>query len=353
MRRGRGVVAVGVSAAVLATTGVVAAARLSDAPAAAAPSTATTVATAKVTRQDLSVRTDVDGILGYAGSRSVLNQLAGTVTHLPAEGSVVERGQSLYSVDNQPVLLFYGDVPAWRAMSQGSEGPDVAQLEANLVALGFASESELSVDDNFTAATTAAVKRWQKATGLDQTGTVELGRVVFLSDATRVATVKTERGAPAAPGAPVFTGTSTARVVQVDLDAAKQSLAHVGDKVDIKLPSSATTTGTIASIGSAAQTRGQGESAKQVVVVTVSLDDPGATGTLDQAPVRVGITSDSRTGVLTVPVNALLALAEGGYGVRAATGELIPVKTGLFARSRVEVSGDGLHEGMDVEVPAT
>lgn len=145
-------------------------------------------------------------------------------------------------------------------------------------------------------------------------------------------------------------------MVEVDLDAAKQSLVKVGDTVEVKLPGGRTTTGVIASVGGAARTKGEGEKAKQVIAVTVTLDDPGATGSLDQAPVRVGVTTDSRKGVLAVPVNALLALAEGGYGVRVVdgspSGRIVAVRTGLFARGLVEVSGDGLQEGMAVEVPA-
>ena len=315
-------------------------------------------ATATMTRQDLVSRTDVDGTLGYSGALSVVGQLQGTVTALPAVGTVIERGQSLYSVENRPVLLLYGDLPAWRRMATGmSDGPDVRQLEENLVALGHATEAELTVDDAFTSATAAAVRRWQKALGVDETGAIELGQVVFLPGAIRVSELKAEKGGAVGPGAPVLAATTTTRVVQVDLDAAKQSLAKVGDKVEVKLPGGRTTTGVVASVGSVAQTKGQGESAKQVIAVTVTLDDPSATGTLDQAPVRVGITSDSRKGVLAVPVNALLALAEGGYGVRVVdgspSGRIVPVTTGLFARGLVEVSGDGLEEGMSVEVPAS
>ena len=314
--------------------------------------------TATVTRQDLAARTDVDGTLGYSGQLPVVGQLQGTVTALPAVGTVIERGQSLYSVENRPVPLLYGDLPAWRALAAGvSDGPDVRQLEENLVALGHATEAELAVDERFTAATTAAVKRWQKALGTEQTGAVELGQAVFLPGAVRVAELKAEKGGPAAPGSPVFTASTTTRVVSVDLDAAKQSLVRVGDKVEVKLPGGRTTTGVVATVGSAVQTKGEGENAKQVISFTVTLDDPGATGTVDQAPVRVGLTSDSRKGVLAVPVNALLALSEGGYGVRvldgSEAGRIVPVETGLFARSLVEVSGDGLSEGQSVEVPAS
>ena len=359
----RRVLALGLLAAMVGSGGLLAAA-WSDGRAAGttgsgkSTGTGSATTTAAVVRMDLVARTEVDGTLGYSGQFSVSGQLQGTVTALPNAGAVIERGQALYSVDNRPVPLLYGDLPAWRRLAAGmADGPDVKQLEQNLVALGHASEAEMAVDEKFTAATTAAVKRWQKASGVEETGAVELGQAVFLPGALRVGEVKAEKGSQPPPGAPVLTGTSTGRVVQVDLDATKQSLARVGEKVDVKLPDGRTTPGTILTVGNVAQTKGQGESAKRVVAVTVALDDPEATGSVDQAPVKVGITSDSRKGVLAVPVHALLALAEGGYGVRVVDGthdgRIVAVSTGLFARGMVEVSGDGLSEGDQVEVPAS
>lgn len=313
--------------------------------------------TAKVTRQDLVSRIDVDGTLGYAGERTVVNHLSGTVTAVPSVGTVVERGQPLYSVENRPVPLLYGELPAWRAFTSGmADGPDVRQLEQNLVALGHATEEELTVDERFTAATAAAVRRWQEALGVERTGAVQLGEVVFLPDAIRVGEVKLDKGGSAPPGAPALTGSSTVRTVTVDLEAAKQGLVKVGDKVEVKVPGGRTTTGSVASVGTVAQAKGQGESAKQVVPVSITLDDPAATGTIDQAPVKVGIVADARKGVLAVPVNALLALREGGYGLRLVEGttrRIVPVELGLFARGMVEVSGSELREGVEVEVPAS
>ncbi|MDQ4132539.1 MAG: efflux RND transporter periplasmic adaptor subunit [Actinomycetota bacterium] len=322
-------------------------------PAASRPGTKTV----PVTRQDLVARQSVDGTIGYAGSYSAVNQASGTITALPDKGAVIEAGQTLYRVDQRPITLLYGDVPAWRALGEGvSDGADVRQLEANLVALGHATERQLAVDDKFTSATTAAVRRWQKAIGVEQSGVVALGEVVFLPTAIRVADTQATKGAPAQPGAPVLTATSTTRVVQVDLDAQKQALVEVGDKVEVELPSGRTTSGTVATVGSVAERQGEGATAQDVIKVTISLDDPAATGTLDQAPVEVRIESDSRQGVLIVPVNALLALREGGYGVRVVDGthtRIVAVETGLFASGMVEVTGEGLSEGMLVEVPAT
>ena len=353
--RGR-LLALGLSAAMVGAVGVAVAARSGGAGVQASDDggEGPAVSTVAVTRRDLVARTDVDGTLGYAGELRVAGQAPGTVTAVPQEGAVIERGQSLYSVDNRPVLLLYGDLPAWRRLVAGmTDGPDVRQLEANLVAMGHATEAELTVDEKFTASTTAAVKRWQKAAGVEETGAVEPGQAVFLPGPIRVAEVKVEKGAGAPPGSTVLTGTSTSRVVTVDLDASKQTLVKAGDKVEVKLPDGRVTPGTVATVGTVAQSKGQGESAKRVVAVTVTLDDPGASGSLDQAPVKVGIISESRKGVLTVPINALLALAEGGYGVRSADGRIVAVTPGLFSRGVVEISGDGIAEGTEVEVPAS
>jgi hypothetical protein len=353
------IVALGLTATMVAGAGLFVAGRWDGRGSEAAADAATddpATSSVAVSKQDLVARTEIDGTLGYSGEMKVAGQGQGTVTAVPRPGTVVERGQSLYSVDNRPVSLLYGDLPLWRRLTVGMpDGPDIKQLEQNLVALGHATEAEVSVDEKFTAATTTAIKRWQKALGLEETGSIEAGQVVFLPGAFRVADVKAEKGSPAPPGSVVMTGTSTTRVVTVDLDATKQSLAKVGDKVDVKLPDGRITPATIATVGTVAQTKGQGDSAKRVVTVTVSLDDPAASGSLDQAPVKVGVTTSSRKGVLAVPVNALLALAEGGYGVRLVdgTGRIVVVSTGLFARGMVEVSGDGLAEGTQVEVPAS
>lgn len=61
--------------------------------------------------------------------------------------------------------------------------------------------------------------------------------------------------------------------------------------------------------------------------------------------------SESRKDVLTVPVEALVALREGGYGLDLVAGgktRTVQVEAGLSADGRIEVSGSGLREGMKV-----
>ena len=316
--------------------------------------------TAAVAARDLRAQEKVQGTLGYGDIRTVTNQRQGTIAWLPEEGAVIRRGQTLYRVDGRPVQLFYGRLPAWRELSVGvDDGPDVRQLERNLVALGYDPNRVITVDDHFTSATRAAVRRWEEAVGLDQTGATKPGDAVWQPGAVRVGELKAGVGDAARPGSPVLEVTSTSRQVAIDLDASRQPYVHAGDPVDIELPGGRTTTGRVASVGKVATaSSGNGDptsDSSPTVEVTVSLDEPKATGSLDQAPVDAFITTEVREDVLAVPVNALLALAEGGYAVEAERDGrrgLVGVTLGLFADGMVEVEGGGLRAGDRVVVPA-
>jgi peptidoglycan hydrolase-like protein with peptidoglycan-binding domain len=314
-------------------------------------------ATAAVARRDLRATEEVDGTLGYGDTRKVVNGRQGTITALPAEGAVVTRGKALYRVDGKPVPLLYGRLPAWRALSAGvDDGPDVRQLEQNLVALGYDPDRAVTVDDHFTWATRAAVRRWQEALGLEETGTVRPGDAVWQPGPVRVASRKAAVGDSVRPGSPILEVTDTTRQVTIDLDASRQPYVRAGDRVELELPGGRTTTGRVASVGKVATVPagdGAGEGDPTVELV-VSLDDAKATGRLDQAPVDASITTEVRKGVLAVPVSALLALAEGGYAVeveRDGRRQLVGVETGLFADGQVEVEGQGLRAGDRVVVP--
>jgi peptidoglycan hydrolase-like protein with peptidoglycan-binding domain len=314
--------------------------------------------TAAVARRDLRATEEVDGTLGYGDTRTVANGRDGTITALPDEGAVVTRGHPLYRVDARPVPLLYGRLPAWRALGTGvDDGPDVRQLEQNLVALGYDPDRAITVDDHFSWATRAAVERWQEALGLEETGTVQPGDAVWQPGPVRVASRKAAVGDRAHPGSPVLEVTSTTRRVTIDLDASRQPYVKAGDRVDLELPGGRTATGRVVSVGKVATAPaadGAGGDDTPTVELVVSLDRPGATGGLDQAPVDASITTGVRKGVLAVPVGALLALAEGGYAVeveRDGRRRLVGVETGLFADGQVEVSGGGLRAGDGVVVP--
>ena len=171
--------------------------------------------TTSVTRRTLTESSTVDGTLGYKGSYELYDRLAeaGTFTWLPAVGDVIRRGGTLFRVNNLPVALMYGAMPAYRTLAKGvSDGPDVRQLNRNLKALGFDPYDEIGELDHFSTATARAVRRWQKALGLKQTGKVDLGRVVFAPAAQRVTKVDVALGQdpPGATGATGPTGATGA-----------------------------------------------------------------------------------------------------------------------------------------------
>ena len=70
----------------------------------------------------------------------------------------------------------------------------MTELNRNLIDLGFDPYGAITDDESFSEATADAVKRWQKAEGLPETGEVELGRVVFAPGARRVTDVKVTLG---------------------------------------------------------------------------------------------------------------------------------------------------------------
>ena len=202
----------------------------------------------------------------------------------------------------------------------------------------------------------------QRARGLDPTGELLLGSVVFKAGPVRVTTVEPALGAAVQPG-PVLGVTSTRRQVTIELDAARQSEIEVGDKVEITLPDDRTTSGVVSSVGSVATTPADssdnpGQDTTPTVEVHVIPSDPAATGRLDQAPVEVSITTASVDRALAVPVDALLALAGGGYGVETVDSggvhHLVAVTLGLFddGEGLVEVTGN-LAPGQHVVVPST
>jgi multidrug efflux pump subunit AcrA (membrane-fusion protein) len=298
--------------------------------------------------------------LSTARSSAALYGQSSTFTALPAVGQIIRRGQSLYQISGQPVLLLYGSAQPTRAFVAGmSSGRDVAELNANLQALGY---GQGLAGDEFTAATEAAIRALQSAHGASVTGELLLGSVVFESGPVRVTSVTPTVGSTVMPG-PVLAITSTARQVKLALDASEQGSVKVGDAVTITLPDNQTTPGRITYVSSvAASPSSSGHAGEEESAPTVEVDatptDPAATGHLDQAPVNVEITTESVENVLAVPVDALLALAGGGYAVEVSEGRvhrLVAVTVGLFddAEGVVQVSGQGLSAGQRVVVPAT
>jgi hypothetical protein len=351
---------------VAAACGAAVAIVVRGAPAPAAPNPPP-VGTATVVRTDLTSSVLTAASLGYSPSPPVVNQMTGTYTGLLAPGSIVRPGQVLFRVDDEPVVLMNGVVPAWRAFAPGmTDGPDVEELESDLIALGDADGLLSAPSAHYGSAAVAAVERWQAALGDPATGVVPLGAIALLPAAVRIDSTTVSPGQPANPGDTPYDVTTTTRAVSVPLTPSDPAVA-IGQTVSIILPSEATTPGVVSAEGppapgtagsssssSSSSQSSSSSSTSSSTVLTVTPDHPAATGTADGEAVQVSLTVQSVQHVLAVPVSALLALAGGGYGLEvvppSGRHHLVGVHTGVFAGGEVEVSGASLAPGTRVVV---
>ncbi|MFJ2673093.1 peptidoglycan-binding protein [Streptomyces sp. NPDC087525] len=305
-------------------------------------------ATEKIVRADLVSEVRSFGVLQFFGDRRVTNQMRGIFTWLPSANSIIERGERLYAVDDMPVFLMQGDLPAWREFKAGMKnGRDVRMLEENLAALGYV---DFTVDEEFTEKTEAAVKRWQKNNGLPRSGKIELGRVVFAPDILRIKKASVRPGDPATAGAEVLQAGGSQQRVTTEVPQEAQELVVKGAKVEIELPDGKRTPGTVSSVGA----QKLNKESKKVVPVTVKLSSPGEVKNVQSADVMVVLSRVEAEDVYSVSVTALLPLPGGGFGVQIVEGgkvRRVQVKTGAFTNGRVEVSGPGISEGVRVGVP--
>ena len=310
-------------------------------------------------RQDQASLAALDATAANAGT---------TYTWLPQPGDLIRQDQRAYSVSGVPVPLLYGAIPAYRAFYAGmSEGADVGELTRDLIGLGYG--DGLAPSDRYSAATAAAVARWQRGLDLPATGTILLGEVVFEPGPIRVTTVTPSQGSTVGEGGTVLTATGITPVVTVALDVDQEYLVKPGDAVSVVLPDGTSTaggqvesvsavatcpgaggSGNGTSSGSGSQSpcssaAGTGTSGSPEVTVTITLDSTPQQARLDQAPVNVNITEYRAVNVLAVPVGALIAQPSGGYAVEVAgagnSRRLVPVTVGLFddADGMVQVTG--------------
>lgn len=282
-----------------------------------------------------------------SGDQSVLGSLQaseaspGTVyTWLPAPGQVIRQGQRVYSAGGQPVPLLYG-APAYRAFYAGmSAGPDVRQLNRDLAAIGFG--GKLAKGDQYSPATVLAVRRWQAGNGMPVTGRIPLGGVVFEPGPVRVRSVMASVGQSASgAGGTVLTATGTTPVVTATLPGGEENLLLPGEAVSVALPDGTAAGGHVREASGATAT------------ITLDSVPPRA------APGPVAVTAGAHRlrHVLAAPVNALLALAGGGYALDVVGGggrlHLVEVAAGLRAGTLVQVSGPGIGNGTTVAVPSS
>jgi hypothetical protein len=300
----------------------------------------------EVVRRDLARTEELDGTVAYGSAVPLVLRAEGTLTGLPEVGDILDAGDAIAEVDGEPVIALSGPTPLWRALGPGvDDGTDVLHVEYVLAAMGYAEEHDMTVDEEWTAATTEAVEDFQTDHGQDDDGRIDLGEVLFIDGPVRVDAVAGVLGQAA--GEAGIEVTSPERAVHVDLPVDDADLLALGDGVSVEPATGEVLPATVATIG-AVET---GEDGSSTLPVTLTLE--GGEGLADRSPVTVLVEIAAADGVLAVPVEALLALAEGGYAVERATGgttELVAVELGVFADGMVEITGD-VEPGDQVVVP--
>lgn len=312
--------------------------------------------TVAVQKGSLSTGIQVGGALSYDTPTPVIASGHGTITALPAVGAVVKAGAKFYEVDGRPVVLLTGDRPMWRDLGpEISDGPDIEQLKRNLIKLGHADGLGLTADQKFTPATVTAVKRWQKALGEKQTGTVTLGSVVMLPQATvRVQQLGAQLGSALGATA-VMTVTGTDLVATAQPADSQLSQFKPNGRVTVKLADGSTINGRIRSLvhGGSGNGGDSGSDGADKTTVTIALDHQRQAEQAGPSSVTVTVVGETVSDALIVPVTALLALDGGGYGVQVVSGtatRLVRIQLGLVADAKAQITGD-VQAGAQVVIP--
>ncbi|EIV96113.1 peptidoglycan-binding protein [Frankia sp. QA3] len=353
---GRRAFAVGWAAAVVAAViALVAALVAGSGPGgstAAGAGSASAVTTVPAQVRDLARTMTLDGVIAHPDLRDLATPKVGTITGLPQVGDELGSGKVLMRVDDRPVILLAGKIPAWRDLGPGAaDGDDVAELEQALLALGHGTPSATFPDRRWGAATTRAVEELQAATGAVVDGVLSLGEVVFVVGDIHIAKVAGHLGGPSGPDQAVMTVSSTARTVLVDLDPLDRDLVVRGAPAQVELPGGERVPGTIQSVTTTLELNADN---KQVFKARIALTTPDAGQGLDLAPVTVHYTSVVVKHVLAVPAAAIIGIPGGRYAVQIVdadgTRRRAIVTPGAWGDGYVQVTG-AVRAGDQVEVP--
>ena len=168
-------------------------------------------------------------------------------------------------------------------------------------------------------------------------------------------------GSAVALNSPLYNISSVGIEVVFQVDATDQETVTLGKNVEIELPTDERVPTVITFIDQVVTQTQAGD----FIEVVLEVLNPEEVEAYDQAPVKVFLTTEVSENVLYVPVNALLALAEGGYALEVYEGVIegstfegvsgvdttyVAVEIGVFTDGFVEVIGN-IQEGQLVVVP--
>lgn len=315
--------------------------------------------TVEVVRRDLIDTEEFPGTLGFGDPEPLHTNTSGIVTgRLPEEGAVLDAGDVLFEVNSYPVVLLRGERPMFRPFERNMEdGPDVEQLEQALADMGIPGYGDITIDEDFTRVTEDVVEEWQNRLGVDETGVIDMGFVVFIEAPIRISSVNVIEGQSIAAQTTAFTVTGQFQEIVSNLDPADAEIVNRLDRVDVELPDGRVTPGAVAEVARVAtrlsnsQTGGPGD---PTIEVTIYLLDGEASARFDAAPVDWTITKEVTPNALVVPASALIATVSGGFSVEVVNNgstTLVPVEVGTFVDAFVQITAGDLRVGDRVRIP--
>ncbi len=295
----------------------------------------------------LRLSTSAEWTLAPAGA----NRASGTVTGVSVSpGDEVSQGAILYRVDQRPVVIAQGDVPMYRDIGVDARGADVRQLQQLLKDLGFYT---LEVDGVVRWGTMQAIMAWQKELGVAQSGSVEVGDVIFVPKLpTRVSLdgEKVKRGLTLSGGEQVVSVLPDSPAFSVAVTEAQAGMVATGTRVEITNPD-----GGIWEAVAADQVPNTEDGSIRVTLTGVG-DQPICGDACELVPVSGRTLLDSQivivepTEGLVVPSAALVTGADGQAAVIDEAGVRIPVTIVASARGMSVV--EGVVAGTQVQLPA-
>jgi peptidoglycan hydrolase-like protein with peptidoglycan-binding domain len=276
------------------------------------------------------------------------NLASGTVTSVAVSpGQEVGQGAALYAVDLRPVVIARGDTPAFRAMSSGTSGADVAQLQTMLTDLGY---EPGAVDGRFSASTAAAVRAWQRSAGVKADGTVQPGDIIFVTDLPARVVLDGDvvhRGAQVGGGEGVLSRLPDVPAFTIPVSPTQSTAIAAGAEVELQGPDGEAWSAVVGARTSETD---------QVTLVLDGAADPVCAAACDSVPV----TGETRLGAevvlvpraegLRVPSSALKTRPDGSVVVIDDSGVEHQVQVGASARGVSLV--EGVPAGTLVRVPA-
>lgn len=299
-----------------------------------------------VTRRTLEETSEANGRTGFGTARQLNITAEGIVTEAAEPGDILEPGDIAARVGGRPVFVVDGATPMYRELRLVADwerdeagdkvgqmtGADVRQLQDYLIGLGFDNDDSLEADGVYGSGTEKAVKAWQRSSGLVATGRVDRSQMVFINGAVRVET------APRIGESFLdLTITDLDPVITAAITNQQRSSFAIGNNVEVEF-ADRTITGTVTD---ATRTVSPDGSATYQAEIT---PDPNADidGIDPDDNPKITARRVVAEQVLTVPVRALIALAEGGWAVEVdgpSGPTLTAIELGKVVNGYAEITG--------------